>query len=149
MNEGELPEQDPWGAPKLTTAVRLLQRQYADDLAVWRNLWQTVGANADIVDKHTKLRSKITFGGDVLHMEVAKMVNQHEVTRAEAEEATVCCRSLRDDCARLTQELLSRDKQIEDAVARCHVMATANTLALQALAGSVGRAPSTSTTSWL
>ena len=52
-------------------------------------------------------------------------------------EAQAKCNSLHEDCQRLTQELQARDGQIADAMAKCHMIASANAAALHELAGSV------------
>ena len=110
MSESELTEQDPWGAPKLTKAVRTLQEQYASDLATWRNMWQVMSRNADLIDRHSNMLKKMEFAGDLLHLEVAKDVNAQQGMQQEAAEVVVNCSSLHDDCVRLAQELHARDK---------------------------------------
>jgi hypothetical protein len=137
MSEGEIPEQDPWGAPKVTKAVRLLHEQYASDFDTWRNMWQAMCKNAEIIDKHSQVLKKMEFAGDLLHMEVAEVASQQQVMQQEAADVVVSCSGLHEGCVRLTRELQARDKQIEDAVTRCHVMASANTAAVHELASAL------------
>ena len=85
MADGEIPDQDPWGAPKLTKAVRMLQNQYASDLPIWRSLWQAVGRNADLLDQHSKMLEKMKLGGDLLQVEVAKTTTLQQVMQSVTE----------------------------------------------------------------
>jgi len=125
-------------------AVRLLQRQYTQHVPLWREMHATLVAQAEMLDRHSDALHKIKGAGDFLHIEVAKAASVQTGIRGNQEtlvsgvqEAHVKCDSLHDDCARLTGELQSRDAQIADAVARCHMMASANNAAMQMLSDSV------------
>jgi hypothetical protein len=52
-------------------AVRMLQRQCAQDVPLWRDMHSTLNAQAEMLDKHSELLHKIKSAGDFLHLEVA------------------------------------------------------------------------------
>ena len=125
-------------------AIRMLQRQYAQDVPLWRDMHATLNAQAEMLDRHSELLQTIKGAGDFLHVEVAKVANVQAGTSGDQEklaigvqEAQVMRNSLREDCARLARELQSRDSQIAGAAARCHAMASGNTAALHLIADSV------------
>ena len=70
----------------------------------------TMMAQADLLDRHSALLHQFKGSGDILHMEVAKVVNV-QVSSRDAQVAMGCgiddaqakCNSFHEDCQRLTQ----------------------------------------------